>query len=224
MATPEEPRSRSPWLWVSAALAVVCVGLLIWALASRSDLDSAHQELDSTQQELAGTQKELDSAQQDLESAQPEPTSTPEPTATPEDDQTGRRAVLAGGAVAALKSVYDDLAEQLGATQEDLAAAEEDIEAANKKAEAADEDAAAAEKKAAEAGDETDKAKAEADQAKAEAEAAKSRATVVKDCSKAYISALGTLFDGDDVRDQASAVRDQFKRITADCKTALGGA
>ena len=35
---------------------------------------------------------------------------------------------------------------------------------------------------------------------------------------------FGTLFEGDSLRDQASAVRDQFARITADCKSALGSA
>jgi hypothetical protein len=83
--------------------------------------------------------------------------------------------------------------------------------------------AAAAEKKAASADNETDKAKAEADQAKADAKATESKATVVADCTKAYFSAFGTLFGGDDVKAQASKVRQQLESITGECKTALSG-
>ena len=56
-----KPR-RNRWIWVSAVLAVVAAGLLIWALTIQSDLDS-------TQQELAGVQEELDSTQQALDAA-----------------------------------------------------------------------------------------------------------------------------------------------------------
>jgi hypothetical protein len=130
--------------------------------------------------------------------------------------------VLAGGAAVTFKALYDDLADQLGAT-EDLAAAEQDVEAANDKAAEAEKEAAAAKEQADQAGDETDKAQAEAKQAQAEADAAQSKATVAKECTKAYISALGTLFDGESVRDQAKAVRDSFAQITAECKNALAG-
>ena len=70
MATETDESStprRSPWVWVSAALAVVCAGLLIWALTSRSDLDSTQEQLDSTQQELASTEQQLDTTQQSLD-------------------------------------------------------------------------------------------------------------------------------------------------------------
>jgi hypothetical protein len=226
-------KRRNWWIWISALLGVVALGLLIWALMSRSDLDSTQEELASTQQELAGTKQELDTTKQELDSTTQKLDSTTtelnSTTADFEELQSSQsdegkgsgRAVLTAGAVATAKALYDDLAEQLGATQEDLAATEKDLEDANKNAAQAEQDAAAAKEKAAQADDENEKAKAEAEQAKAEAEAAQSKAAVAADCARAYVSAFGTLFEGDSVRAQAPKVRSQFASISADCKTAL---
>jgi hypothetical protein len=46
----------------------------------------------------------------------------------------------------------------------------------------------------------------------------------VRDCARAYISALGVLFEGESARDQATAVRDELSRITAICKDRLAAA
>jgi chromosome segregation ATPase len=43
---------RSPWLWVSAVLAVVAVGLLVWGLNTKADLDQAHKDVDQLQAQL----------------------------------------------------------------------------------------------------------------------------------------------------------------------------
>ncbi len=131
--------------------------------------------------------------------------------------------MVAAGGVAAAKAVYDDLTEQLGATEKGLAETEQELEDANAKAKQAEQDAAAAEKKAAKADSETEKAKAEADKAKADVKAAESKATVAADCGRAYLGALGGLFEGDDPSAQAPAVREQLKSITGDCQAALGG-
>ena len=104
-----------------------------------------------------------------------------------------------------------------------MAVVEQDLQAATDKADKAVQDAKAAKKRAAEADDETDAAKAEADQAEAELQAAESKAAVATDCAKAYVSAFGTLFEGDSVRDQAAAVRKQLASITTDCKAAFAG-
>ena len=211
-------RHRNPWVWISALLAIVAAGLLIWALTGESDNDSTEQQLASAQEELASTQAELERTQKELDGAKQEV----EELQSDEDSGNGR-AVLTAGALAAVKAVIDDLEEQLGATGEDLAAVEQDLEQANAEAEQAAKDAAAAKDRAAEASDETEKAQAEADQAKAEAQAAESRAAIAADCAKAYVAAVGTLFEGDDVSDQADAVRKQLEGITAECKTALAG-
>jgi hypothetical protein len=209
----EAPKNkRSRWIWICALLALGATGLLIWALTIQSDLDSTQQELDSTQQELAGTSEALDSTKQELDA-----TSEDVEALQSEDDGGNRTgALLVGG-----KALYDQLAEQLDATNEDLAATQQDLEEAEKAAAQADQQAKAAKQAADEAGDKTDKAKAQADQAQAEVRAAESRATVVRDCAKAYISALGVLFEGESGRDQAPAVREELSRITAICKDRL---
>ena len=91
-ATPK--KGRSPWIWVSAGLAIVVVGLLIWGLNTQSDLDSANQKVtdleakvkqsgatgaaagvtfksayDDVTQELGTTNKDLAATEQDLEDA-----------------------------------------------------------------------------------------------------------------------------------------------------------
>ena len=205
MSTPDPAattKKRNWWIWVSAALAVVAAGLLIWALTIQSDLDSTQQELAGAQEELDGTQQALDAAKQDVEQLQSEA-----------DD-----GIRTGVALGAGKLLYDEFAEQLGATNDDLAATQQDLEDAQQAAKEADKQAKAAEQKAADAANETEKAQAEAEQARAELEAAEARAAVAKDCAKAYISALGPVFEGEVDEDQA---RQQLSEITAACKDAL---
>jgi hypothetical protein len=43
--TDETKQHRSAWIWVSAALGVIVIGLLIWGLNSRSDLSSSQDEV-----------------------------------------------------------------------------------------------------------------------------------------------------------------------------------
>jgi septal ring factor EnvC (AmiA/AmiB activator) len=182
------PKNRhNLWIWVSAVLAVAVVGLLVWGISTRSDLDNAEQDVDRLQ-------SELDKQQQ------------------------------AGGTVAAaVKTAFDALASQVGAASEDLTAIEDDLRQAKETGEQAAKDAAAAADEAAGASDEADRLRAEADQAQAATQEAKSRATIAGDCAKAYVSAFGTLLEGDDVRAQAASVRGQLEGITADCRVALSG-
>lgn len=209
-----QKKRRNWWVWISALLAVVAAGLLVWALSIKSDGDSTQQQLDSTEQALASTKQQLDDAQQ-----------TPTPTPTPADQGGNAAGIgLAAGAFATMKKLYEDLSADLDAAQGDLANTQEDLQKANDNAAKAEQDAAAAEKKASEASNATDKAKAEADQAKAEADAATSKARVVADCAKAYIASFGSLFEGSDVQAQAPAVREDFGKISAQCKSALAGA
>jgi hypothetical protein len=72
-ASPAEPapsKRRNPWMWVSLLLGLAAIGLLAWALAVKSDRDSAQDELDSAQQQLTSTAEELDKAKQDLDQQQ----------------------------------------------------------------------------------------------------------------------------------------------------------
>jgi chromosome segregation ATPase len=184
---PDEKKHRSPWMWVSIVLAIVAVGLLIWALKANSDLNS-------TQEDVSDLQTQVDQGQ-----------------------ETGSRFV------AAAKTAFAELTSQLGATSDDLANAEQDVNDAQQTADQAQQDADAAQESAAKAKDKTEKANAEADQAKAEAKAAESKAAIAGDCAKAYVSAIGSLFEGEDVRAQASQVREQLQGITDQCKAAFGG-
>jgi uncharacterized protein YoxC len=52
-----QEKHRNPWIWVSAALAVLAVGLLIWGLNTKSDLDSANQDVKALQAELEKTKE-----------------------------------------------------------------------------------------------------------------------------------------------------------------------
>ena len=122
------------------------------------------------------------------------------------------------------KAAYDDLSQELGATTEDLQATEKDLEDAQNEADQAKQDAAAAEQDVAQATNEADKAKAETEKAQAEAEAADSKAAIAADCAKAYVSALGTLFEGESVSAQAEVVKQQLQSISATCKAAFEGA
>ena len=88
-------KHRGPWLWVSIALAVAVVGLVIWGVSTQSKLDDTQQQVDTLQsqadqaQETGGTivtaakaaydsvlkqlgltQAELEATQQDVKDAE----------------------------------------------------------------------------------------------------------------------------------------------------------
>ena len=206
-------RRHSRWIWVSALLALVAVGLTIWALTLRSDLDNAQQELDTTTQQLASTKQDLETTKKELATTQQDVN----------DLQSSQRR-RSGVALVTGKVVYDEFAKQLGAAHDELAATQQDVKSANKAATQAEQDAAAAKQDAADASDETDKANAEAKQAKAESQAAQSKAEAARGCAKAYIEAFGGLFEGDNPSAQAESVRKDLQSVTADCKETLAAA
>ena len=86
---------RNPWIWISVALAVVAVGLLVWGLKTQSDLDDANQQVkdlqaqinkgktaggaaavsfkavyDDLEKQLGAANSDLASTQQDLQAAE----------------------------------------------------------------------------------------------------------------------------------------------------------
>jgi hypothetical protein len=89
-------RLRNPWVWVSGVLALIAVGLLVWALAATSDRDSAQHELTSTQQQLDTTNQELDQTKEDLEQQQESSEAS-----TDESDGSGGAVAAVGGLAAA---------------------------------------------------------------------------------------------------------------------------
>jgi uncharacterized membrane-anchored protein YhcB (DUF1043 family) len=62
-------KHRNPWIWVSVGLAVVVVGLLIWALSTRSDLDSANQDNEELQSQLEKGKETSSDALEDAKAA-----------------------------------------------------------------------------------------------------------------------------------------------------------
>jgi hypothetical protein len=226
-ATPK--RRRNWWIWVSAAVGLLAVGVLIWALTLRSDLEGTQGDLDAATQELATTGQDLESVQQELGSTQQELDATAEqlddatqPAATPaasgEDEGNGQAAALV-----AAGALFTGLARELGATREDVDETEEELAGVQKEADAAEQAASAAKRQADDATDETGKANAEADQANAERDAAQAKAKITAECAKAYIAAFGGLFGSGHIRDQVPAVRKDLEGITTDCKAAFAG-
>ncbi|MEP6953793.1 MAG: hypothetical protein ABI950_06990 [Solirubrobacteraceae bacterium] len=81
-------KHRNAWIWVSAAVALIAVGLLIWGLNTQSDLDSEQKQAsqnkeaagtvassskaayDDLQQELGTTSGDLAQTEQDLKGAE----------------------------------------------------------------------------------------------------------------------------------------------------------
>jgi Tfp pilus assembly protein PilN len=88
-------RLRNPWVWVSGVLALIAVGLLVWALAATSDRDSTQNELTSTQQQLDTTNQELDQTKQDEQQQESSEASTDE------SDGSGGAVAAVGGLAAA---------------------------------------------------------------------------------------------------------------------------
>jgi chromosome segregation ATPase len=113
-------KGRSPWLWVSAGLAVVAVGLLIWGLSTKSDLDSANKKVadlesqvkqssatgaaagvtfkaayDDVTKELGTTNEDLATTQQDLEQAKQDQAKAEKAAAAAKDDAAQAKDALA---------------------------------------------------------------------------------------------------------------------------------
>jgi hypothetical protein len=49
---PAPKKHRNPWIWISAVLGIAAIGLLVWALTVRSDLDDTNAELDQVQAQV----------------------------------------------------------------------------------------------------------------------------------------------------------------------------
>jgi septal ring factor EnvC (AmiA/AmiB activator) len=223
-AAPAAPtKHRNWWIWVSAAVGLLALGLLVWALTLRSDLAGTQSELDTATQELASTGQELETVQQELDSTTRQlddatPPATPTPAAVPDDEGNGQTAALV-----AAGALFTGLARELGASREDVEQTEEELADAQKEADDAELEASAAKRQVDAATDEADKANAQANQANAERDAAQAKATIAAECARAYIGAFGALFGSGKVREQLPAVRKDLEGITAECKTAISG-
>lgn len=179
---------------MSAALGVVAVAALVWALVLRSDRDDTQAELDQANQQVAELEAE-------------------EPQAAGGADETATKA--------ALEAAYEELSARLGTKAETLEAATAAVEEAQRTADAAAEKAATAKEAAAGAEGATEEAQATADQAQADAEAAKAKGAVVLDCAKVSFAALGELLGSGSLTSQLSTLRDSLEGVADECQTAF---
>jgi septal ring factor EnvC (AmiA/AmiB activator) len=117
------------------------------------------------------------------------------------------------------KSAFDELKQQLGATNEDLQQTQGELDKAQQDADKAQASIDDAKQKAADAkSSAVEKADARADEAKAVADQAQAKSSIVASCAKAYVAALGKLLDGG-----VQQVRQDIEGVTGDCKGALSG-
>lgn len=229
-AAPAAPgKRRNPWIWVSAALAVLAAGAVVWALVLQSDLDSAKQDNEQLQAQMdqaaqAGATAADQAAALYRDVAQ-ELDATSEALTTAEQDVAEAKKVGAAAAAAATAATAAAVRARKAVEQADADVAEtnQDAEEATGEAEQAQAEVEQTEAKTGKAEAEADEADAERDKAVADAELAQSRAAIAGACAKAYVSALALLLEGDSPRDQVAVVRDRFRAMTADCKAALSG-
>lgn len=237
----EQRRGRNPWMWGCLALLVVAAGLLIWGLSLKSDRDDAQEDTAKLQAQIDQGKDQGSSVVTEAKGIYDEVTaqlgSADEDLAAVEQEleKAKKVAVAATAAAVAATTAAVKAGNESEAAQKEADAAKKDAEAADKQAAdatsdtekaQAQSDKAKAQSKEAQAETDkakadSDKAKAESDKAKAESDAVKSKAEIAVDCAKSYISAFGGLFGSGDVKSQASAVRADLKKITADCKDAL---
>jgi chromosome segregation ATPase len=144
--TASEPRRPTGWIVATVVLAVVAVGLGIWAFSAQADADDTQQKLDAQQRQAAGAGKQPAAEATPAE----ESAATAEPDAVDADTQQR----------------YEDVKAELGITGEtveELDAKLDDAAASVEEAEQARSDAANA----------IDRAGAEAEAFKAQAEVAR---------------------------------------------------
>ena len=116
------PKHRGPWIWVCGLLVVVVIGLLVWALKSQSDLDTANQDIENLQAQVAKNEQQGSTASTAIKSAFS--ALAAELGATKED------------LAAAEKAVQDAAAQGEQATKDAAAAAQAELAAKGKSAKA----------------------------------------------------------------------------------------
>ena len=59
---PPPKKHRSPWIWVSGALALAAVGLLIWGVSTQADLNSSKDDVSDLQTQVSNESTESEAA------------------------------------------------------------------------------------------------------------------------------------------------------------------
>ena len=137
---------RTPWIWISALLALIAVGLLVWALSLRSDLDDSEQQVADLQaqidsggskaQDIAAAAKSLaDDVRSAVGGASEDLTAAKEEIQARADDVSAKADVAtecakAYGAAFSSLAGADDIAAQLSSLRSDLQSISDECRAA----------------------------------------------------------------------------------------------
>ena len=227
--TPPAPHRRSiwhnPWLWLTAGLAVVAIGLGVWGAREQSKADDAKAAL----------------AAQEVAKATPTPTPTPtvnatqtpaaaEPTQSPSSDEGARTGVIAAVLAAARKALNDTNA-QVDDLEAEVDDANAEADKASAEADKAKQDAEAATKQANDTSDAQKKAdaeaeatKAKADQAQAEKRQLGAKAKAAAACAKSMLEIVGEIPSADNVDAGLQKAATDITALVPKCQESVASA
>ena len=218
---PEQPtRGRNPWLWATAGLAVVAIGLGVWALHERSNADDAKADLQAEEQKATTTKSSTTEVhvQTQPQTATQEQQGTSE-TTTGSDDNGPRVGLLAGAAAA-----FAAARKQLNENQAQVDDLEKEVDKANAEADKAQQDAEKAKAQAADTSDAQKKAEAEAEQAQAEKRQFGAKAQAAAACAKSMLEIVGDIPKGSSPEEGLKAAGDEITALVPKCKDSVASA
>ena len=189
------------WIVLSCVLAAAVVGLGIWAFSAQSDADDARAEL-ATAQEKASTTETATPAAQETPAATDTPAATETPAAT--DTPAVAETPAPVEADPELQKQLEQLASDLGATNDSVEQIQKDLDAAAAKVKTAQQ--------------ERDAAKGALDKAKAEASAVQARVELARTCLSGTVEAVTSAYTSGG----ADAVKQTLQSIAANCKDVAG--
>ena len=210
-ADPEDPErpstARNPWLWATAAVAVLAIALGVLALNERSNADDAKADLASQQGQTATT-----------------PTVPPPSTQeTPAQTQTVESDDSRAGVVAAVTAALAAARKQLNESDEQVDDLEAEVDKANADAEKAQQDAEQAKQQAADAPP-AEQPKAETEQAQAEERQAGAKAKAAASCAKALLEIIGQIPKAENVDAGLQAASADVTALVPKCKESVATA
>jgi chromosome segregation ATPase len=191
MSTPDPlqpaPHKRpTVWIVLCCGLAVAVVGVGIWAYSAQSDADDAQAKL-ATAQEQA------------VKAATPAPTEAP--TTAPTEAPGATATPAAAELDPATQQQFQQLADDLGATNANLDQLQQDLEAAAAKVKTAQQ--------------ERDDAKGALDTAKADVAAVQARIELTRSCLSGTLNAVSSAFTSGGV----DAAKQELQTIADNCKS-----
>ena len=206
---PESSHHRNPWLWATAGLVVVAIGLGAWALNERSNADDAKADLQAEQQKPATTTTRAQTETQPPATTQE--TQPPQETQTDTGDDDGPRIGVLAGVTAAFAAAR----KQLNENQAQVDDLEKEVDKANADADKAQQDADKAKGQAESSSDAQKKAEKRQLGAKAQAAAA---------CAKSMLEIVGDIPKASSPEEGLKAAGDEVTALVPKCKQSVASA